>query len=164
MFKFIYVACSWMCVLFYFSFVCLHVCAYASTKFKVHCGSAFEPGASGLPHYCTPPVCVPDVLGALAVWRLKNKNGVECRGLHLPGSTQRAFSASQFRSLCRGTCHISKIFWNSDYCQWFPFKLTSIWRYNLSVAVWRQNIKKMCIMFPPPFLNHSTCGIRKSIP
>jgi hypothetical protein len=45
-------------VLFYFSFVCLHVCASAF-KFKVHCGSAFEPGASELPSYCTPPVCVP---------------------------------------------------------------------------------------------------------
>ena len=50
------VACLLMCVLFHFSFVCLHVCAYASI-FKVHCGSAFEPGASGLPHYCTTPVC-----------------------------------------------------------------------------------------------------------
>ena len=38
-------------------------------KYMVHCGSAFEPGASGLPYYCTPPVCVPDVMGALAVWR-----------------------------------------------------------------------------------------------
>jgi len=34
----------------------------------VHCGSAFEPGASGLPYYCTPPVCVLAVSGALAVW------------------------------------------------------------------------------------------------
>jgi len=39
----------------------------------VDCGSAFEPGASGLPYYCTPPVCVPAVIGALAVWR-PNKN------------------------------------------------------------------------------------------
>jgi len=39
----------------------------------VHCGSAFEPGASGLPHYCTPPVCVPAVLGAVAVWRQNTK-------------------------------------------------------------------------------------------
>jgi len=32
---------------------------YAS---KVHCGSAFEPGASGFPYYCrAPPVCVPDM-------------------------------------------------------------------------------------------------------
>ena len=26
-----------------------------------------------LPNYCTPPVCVSDVLGALAVWRLQTK-------------------------------------------------------------------------------------------
>jgi len=63
-----HVACLWVCVLFYLFFVCLHVCAYVS-KFEVHCGRAFEPGASGLPYYCSPPVCVPDVLGALAVWR-----------------------------------------------------------------------------------------------
>jgi len=31
----------WLGALFTFFFVCLHVCAYAS-KFKVHCGSAFE--------------------------------------------------------------------------------------------------------------------------
>ena len=30
--------------------------------------SAFEPGAYGLPYYCTPPVCVPVVLGGLSVW------------------------------------------------------------------------------------------------
>jgi len=44
------VACLCMCVLFYFYFVCLHVCAYAF-KSRVHCGSAFEPGASRLPYY-----------------------------------------------------------------------------------------------------------------
>jgi len=44
--------CLWMCLLIYFSFVCLHVCAYAF-KFKVHCGSAFEPGASGVPGRAT---------------------------------------------------------------------------------------------------------------
>ena len=56
----IYVACLWTCVLFYISFVCLHVCAY-TLKFKVHCGSVFEPSASGFPS--TPPVCIPN-------WRL----------------------------------------------------------------------------------------------
>jgi len=68
----VHVACLWMCVLFSFSFGCLHVCVYVS-KFEVHCGNAFEPGASGLPYYCTPPVCVPDVLDTLAVWRLTKK-------------------------------------------------------------------------------------------
>ena len=55
---------------FYFYVVCLHVCAYAF-KFKVHCGSALGPGASGLP--CTPPVTVPDVIEGLAVWQHNNK-------------------------------------------------------------------------------------------
>jgi len=68
---FIHVACLGMCVLFYFSFVCLHVCAYAF-KSKVHYESAFGPGAFGLPYNCTPPVCVPAVLGGLAVWRHNN--------------------------------------------------------------------------------------------
>jgi len=44
---------------------------------EVHCGSAVESGGSSLPYYCTPPVCVPAVLGALAVWRLsKIKNRI----------------------------------------------------------------------------------------
>ena len=68
---FIQVACLWMCILLYFSFVCLHVCACAF-KFMVHCGSAFEPGASGLHYYYTPPVCIPAVIGGLAVWRHNN--------------------------------------------------------------------------------------------
>jgi len=63
----------------YFSFVCLHVCAYAF-KFKIHRGSAFEPGASGLPYYCTPTVLFSDVIGALAVWRHKNKKNNDAYG------------------------------------------------------------------------------------
>ena len=63
---FIQVACLWMCVLLYFSFVCLYVCAYAF-EFTVHCGSAIEPGASRLHYYYTPPVCIPAVIGGLAV-------------------------------------------------------------------------------------------------
>jgi len=44
---------------------------------KVHCRSAFDPGASGLPSYCTPLVCVPAVIGGLAVWRHNNKQKKE---------------------------------------------------------------------------------------
>jgi len=69
---FIHVACLRICALFYFYLVCLHVCAYAF-KFKVHCRSALGSGAAGLPYYYTPPVCVPAVLGGLAVWRHTNK-------------------------------------------------------------------------------------------
>jgi len=46
-----------MCVLFFFDVIRLHVCAY-TFKFKVHCGSALGPGASGLAYYCTPPMFV----------------------------------------------------------------------------------------------------------
>jgi len=87
-----------ICVLFYSSFVCTS--AYANVYFEticecirqinihrseVHCGSAFKPGGSGLPYYYTPPVCVPDVFGALAVWRLSktNKKAWECRSIRL---------------------------------------------------------------------------------
>jgi len=59
---FIHVLCFLMCVLFDFSFIRLHVYVIA-LKSMVHCGSAFEPGASGLPCYCTPPVYVPAVIG-----------------------------------------------------------------------------------------------------
>jgi len=41
---------------------------------KVHCGSALGPGASGLPYYCAPLVCIPAVLGVLAVWQHINPN------------------------------------------------------------------------------------------
>jgi len=68
--------CFLMCILFYLSLVRLSVCAfaihsmYANLCFKTtimkqnlihknvtNCGSAFEPGASGLPYYYT-SICV----------------------------------------------------------------------------------------------------------
>ena len=66
-----------ICLLFVFYFT-THVCI---GHFMVHCGSAFEPGASGLPYYCTPPVCGPDVIGALAVWRQITKNNSHTNAL-----------------------------------------------------------------------------------
>ena len=55
----------------------VHGCVFCSISllsvYKVHCGSAFEPGASRLPYYCTSPVRVPAVIGALAVGRQKKK-------------------------------------------------------------------------------------------
>ena len=64
-----------MWILFYFSFIWLHVYEYAfKSESKVHCGSALGPGACRLTYYFTPPVCVPAVLGGLAVWRQTTKN------------------------------------------------------------------------------------------
>jgi len=65
-------------------------------------GSAYEAGGSGLPYYCTPPVCVPDVIGALAVWRLqKKKMSCTCvwAQVELDKSTWQV-------ALVKLTCHI----------------------------------------------------------
>jgi len=60
-----------MCVVFYFSFIWVHVYAFA-IEAMVHCGSA-SARRFRAPYYCTPPVCVPAVLAGLAVWRHNNK-------------------------------------------------------------------------------------------
>ena len=60
-------------------FVCLSAYAY-DFKSKVHCGSALGPGASGLPCYCAPLVCVPDVIGVLTVWRHKKPKTIKLPG------------------------------------------------------------------------------------
>ena len=73
---FVHVACPWMFVLLYSSFLCLHVCAYAF-KFKVYCGSALGPCASGLHYCCTPPVTSPGVIGRLTVWRHINTKQID---------------------------------------------------------------------------------------
>jgi len=67
--------CVFMDVCFVPFLFCLFTCVCVGSTFKVHCGSAFEPGASGLPYHCTgtPPVCVPAVLGTLAVWQYNKK-------------------------------------------------------------------------------------------
>jgi len=76
--------------MFCFVIICLYICVCACLLennmrmynqinihgSKVHCRSACEPGCSGLPYYCTPPVCVPAVLGVLGVWQLSTKKNV----------------------------------------------------------------------------------------
>jgi len=66
----------------------------AHLKSMVHYVSAFEPGASGLPYYCTPPVTAPDEVSTRAVWWQntkqknekiyikKNQNKKETKGQH----------------------------------------------------------------------------------
>ena len=57
----------------YLKTTCECICEISIHRSEVHCGSAFEPGSSGLFYYCTAPVCVPAVLGALAVRWLSKK-------------------------------------------------------------------------------------------
>ena len=55
----------------YSSFVCIFAIAYIF-KSKVHCGSALRFGRalSDYPiYYCAPLVCIPEVIGLLAVWQ-----------------------------------------------------------------------------------------------
>ena len=60
----------------------LHSCVQGplreKTKKQSECCS-IRPGAFGLPYYCTPPVCVSDVIEVLAVWQ-HNKNNNRFRG------------------------------------------------------------------------------------
>jgi len=53
---------------FYFYFLFDYIAFGITSNPMVHCGSAFEAGVSGLPYYFT-SVCVPAVIGALAVWQ-----------------------------------------------------------------------------------------------
>jgi len=81
--------CFLKCVWFYFSFIRLHVYAFAINS-MVHCGSAFEPGASGLPYYCT-YTFVRSWCTWLAVWIQTPKKKVLPWGLtsiHLVSATK----------------------------------------------------------------------------
>ena len=58
------------CVFVLFSFylyICVCVCIQIQGTLRERC--SIRPGASGLPYYCTSSVCVPDVIGLLAVWQ-----------------------------------------------------------------------------------------------
>jgi len=84
-----------MCILLYVSFIRLHVFAF-TIQSLVHCGSAFQPGASRLHYYCTPPACLPAVLGALAVLRQNNQKKEHAEPMRVLNSGEHGR---------RGTCH-----------------------------------------------------------
>ena len=56
-----------VCLFFFCLYVC--VCLYFQIQGPLQECRSIRPGASGLPYYCTPRVCVPDVIALLAVWR-----------------------------------------------------------------------------------------------
>jgi len=70
---------------------------------KVRCGSAFGPGASGLPYYCAPFVLVLNSLGGLAVWWLTHKQTST-----VANPRERPWLEAQFRAVPRIlTCRLS---------------------------------------------------------
>ena len=87
-------------VCFVLLFVCLCICVCECLPHNNHqtnhknnstCGSAYEPGGSGLPCYCAPPACVPAVLGALAVWQFSTKKIKKRERTSLKRTTPRVF-------------------------------------------------------------------------
>ena len=64
---FIHAPCFLICILFYVSFIWLHVYAFAIYP-MVHCGVLSSQALLGFLITAPPPVLVPVVLGALAVW------------------------------------------------------------------------------------------------
>jgi len=70
-----------LCVVFDSSFVCTRVCVFLHIQSPLRECRSIRSGASGLPHYCAPLVCVSDVMELLAVWwhnKPKNKKQRRC--------------------------------------------------------------------------------------
>jgi len=58
-----------LCVVFYSSFVYTCVCIFLHIQSPLRECRSIRSGASGLPYYCAPLVCVSAVMELLAVWR-----------------------------------------------------------------------------------------------
>ena len=59
-----------MDVCFVLFLACLYICVCVRLQIQgpLRERRPIRPGASGLPYYCAPRVCVPAVIGLLAVW------------------------------------------------------------------------------------------------
>jgi len=57
-----------LCILFYSSFVYTCVCVFLHIQSLLRECRSIRSGASGLPYYCAPLVCVSEVIELLAVW------------------------------------------------------------------------------------------------
>jgi len=79
-----------LCVLFYSSFVYTCVCVFLHTQSPLRECRSIRSGASRLPYYCAPLVCVPAVLGLLAVWQ-NNKPKTKNQNKHTSCRTQADF-------------------------------------------------------------------------
>jgi len=97
-----------MCVWFIpLLFVCFYVCVYLQIQGPLRECCSILPGASVLLYYCAPLVCVPDVIGLLAVWwhnKPKTKKQSHCApcaftGMHLQKTPQSRCPAQPFPSI-----------------------------------------------------------------
>ena len=109
-----------------------HIPRYIQTC-DMNCGSAFELGASRLPNYCTPPVCVLAVLGALAVWRQNTNKKIAFHVLPLSQCARKGRfrwfltslrrSARNFDGVVHRPSHLKKI--ASHHATSAPFTCTT---------------------------------------
>jgi len=75
----------WLCVLFYSSFVYTCVCVFLHIQSPLRECRPVRSGASGLPCYCAPLVCISVVIGLLAVWQHNKPKTKKSLGLpHTP--------------------------------------------------------------------------------
>jgi len=78
--------------LFFFVYMCVRMPASPRSI----AGVPWVPGASGLPYYCAPLVCVPAVLVGLAVWRHNTGNKTNTKKhLRLVWGLRKSRDASQ---------------------------------------------------------------------
>ena len=65
------------CLFLFRLYIC--VCVYLQIQGPLRECRSIRPGVSGLPYYCAPLVCVPEVIGLLALWRhIKPKTKTIC--------------------------------------------------------------------------------------
>jgi len=99
-----------MCVLYYLSFVCIS--AYANVYFKTTIIKqnikiifiAGVPSSQALPGFlitAPPSVCVPDVIGVLAVWIQKIKNKKKSEFDRCTARKDRGFADAHPRQQCK---------------------------------------------------------------
>ena len=110
-------------VLFYSSFVFTCVCVFFYIQSPLRECRSIRSGASGLPYYCAQLVCVPAVLGLLAVWRHNKSKTKNHRRPWQPRLTQslpyhfftiRTFHTVRYNS---PTTHLSQTIYTSNEFQ-----------------------------------------------
>ena len=86
-----------LCVLFYSSFVYTCVCVFLHIQSPLRECRSIRSGASGLPYYCAPLVCVSEVIQLLTVWR-DNKPKTKKTWTHWRKSSQTSTNLVQSTS------------------------------------------------------------------
>jgi len=115
-----YMLCVCGCVFCLFLF-CLYICVCIHLQIQGplrECRS-IRPGASGLPYYCAPLVCVPDLIGLLPVWRHNQpktnlRTRMSSNRKSIAGVSFISVGSSRSTLLLRTTCMHSCCNWSAS--------------------------------------------------